>query len=250
VLLGSFDGFSMSVSYGQGIRSADPSDVIQDAKPPLSSIKSYEGGVTYARQTDDIALSARSIFFLTRVDKDLIFSETEGRNILGSGTTRSGWSGNTRLTGRFFDESASLTLVRSEYNDTHLLVAYVPSFVLRSDTALFEDLPLPMLGSKPRASLAVGASYVGPRALPFGEQSAAVFTVDSSATLSVSHFEFGLTVSNLFGSQYRLGEYNFASDFHSAGTTREQPTLVPERTFTAGAPRTIFGSFAVNFGGA
>ncbi|HEY3668515.1 MAG TPA: TonB family protein [Polyangiaceae bacterium] len=250
VLLGSFDGFSMSVSYGQGIRSADPSDVIQDAKPALSSIKSYEGGVTYARQTDDIALSARSIFFLTRVDKDLIFSETEGRNILGSGTTRSGWSGNTRLTGRFFDESASLTLVRSEYNDTHLLVAYVPSFVLRSDTALFEDLPLPMLGSKPRASLAVGASYVGPRALPFGEQSAAVFTVDSSATLSVSHFEFGLTVSNLFGSQYRLGEYNFASDFHSAGTTRVQPTLVPERTFTAGAPRTIFGSFAVNFGGA
>jgi hypothetical protein len=135
-----------------------------------------------------------------------------------------------------------------------LLVAYVPSFVLRSDTALFEDLPLPMLGSKPRAALAVGASYVGPRALPFGEQSAAVFTVDSSATLSVSHFEFGLTVSNLFGSQYRLGEYNFASDFHSAsavsGTTRAQPTLVPERTFTAGAPRSIFGSFAINFGGA
>jgi len=72
---------------------------------PLSRIKSYEGGVTYARQTDNIALSARSILFLTRVDKDLIFSETEGRNILGSGTTRTGWSGNTRLTGRFFDES-------------------------------------------------------------------------------------------------------------------------------------------------
>ncbi|HEX7450767.1 MAG TPA: hypothetical protein VF294_00700, partial [Polyangiaceae bacterium] len=109
-------------------------------------------------------------------------------------------------------------------------------------------------GDKPRAALGVGATYVGPRALPFGERSDPVFTVDSSATLSFSHYEFGLIVSNLFGQQYRLGEYNFASDFHSANAvssaSRAQPTLVPERTFTAGAPRTIFGSFAVNFGGA
>jgi len=50
-----------------------------------------------------------------------------------------------------------------------------------------------------------------------------------------------------------LGEYNFASDFRSyrasPGGGSAQPTLVPERLFTAGAPRTIFGSFAINFGG-
>jgi TonB family protein len=246
VILGSFSGFTLSASYGQGVRSIDPSYVTQDVKTPFASIKSYEGGVSFVKQTDQMTLSARSIFFVTHVDKDLIFSETEGRNVLGVGTTRTGWAGSARITGSFFDESANLTLVKSAYDDTHLLVAYIPGVVFRSDTALFKDVPLPVFGSKPRASLAIGATYVGPRALPFGQRSDAVFTLDSSATVSVSHYEFGLTVSNLFDSQYRLGEYNFASDFQPA---RAQPTLVAERTFSAGAPRAIFGSFAINFGG-
>ncbi|MEI9938245.1 MAG: TonB family protein [Pseudomonadota bacterium] len=253
VLFGPFGGFTLTASYGMGVRSVDPSYVTQDVKTPFASIKSYEGGVLYAHQSDRLALSARSIFFLTYVDKDLIFSETEGRNVLGVGTTRTGWAGNVRATGRFFDESASLTLVKSEFNDTHLLVAYVPGVVLRSDTALFEELPWALFGQKARAALGLGASYVGPRPLPFGERSDPVFTLDASATLNFSHYELGLTVTNLIGTQYRLGEYNFASDFRSAraqpGGASSQPTLVPERTFTAGAPRAIYGSFAINFGG-
>ena len=253
VLFGPFAGFTLTASYGEGVRSIDPNYITQDVKTPFASIKSYEGGVMYAHQGDRLALSARSIFFLTHVDKDLIFSETAGRNVLGVGTTRTGWAGNVRATGRFFDESLNLTLVRSEFNDTHLLVAYVPGVVVRSDTALFKDLPWAPLGHQARAALGVGATYVGPRALPFGERSDAVFTLDSSATLAFSHYEFGLTVTNLLGTQYRLGEYNFASDFRSSraqpGGGSAQPTLVPERTFTAGAPRAIYGSFAINFGG-
>ncbi len=253
LLFGPFAGFTLTASYGEGVRSVDPNYITQDVKTPFASIKAYEGGVIYAHQSDRLALSARSIFFLTHVDKDLIFSETEGRNVLGVGTTRTGWAGNVRATGRFFDESASLTLVRSEFNDTHLLVAYVPGVVLRSDTALFKELPWALLGHQARAALGLGATYVGPRPLPFGERSDPVFTLDASATLSFSHYELGLTVSNLLGTQYRLGEYNYASDFRSArtqpGGASAQPTLVPERTFTAGAPRAIFGSFAINFGG-
>ena len=252
-LFGPFAGFMLTASYGRGVRSVDPADLTSDPSTPLSSIQSYEGGVSFNHRSDQLALSARSIFFVTHVDKDLIFSETEGRNVLGAGTTRSGWGGNVRATGRFFDESASVTLVRSTYNDTHELVAYVPSTILRSDTALFSELPWVLLGQRARAALGLGATYVGPRALPFGERSEPVFTLDSSATLSFSHFELGITVANLLGTQYRLGEYNFASDFRSArtqpGGVSAQPTLVPERMFTAGAPRTIYGSFAINFGG-
>ena len=145
--------------------------------------------------------------------------------------------------------------MKSSHTTTRIcFVAYIPGVVFRSDTALFKNLTLPMLGSRPRAALGVRTTYIGPRALPFGQRSDAVFTVDSSATLSFSQFELGLTVTNLLGSQYRLGEYNFASDFHSynaaSSPARSQPTLVPERTFTAGPPRAIFGSFAINFGGA
>jgi len=253
LLFGPFAGFTLTASYGVGVRSIDPNYITQDVKTPFASINSYEGGVMYAHQSDSLALSARSVFFLTRVDKDLIFSETEGRNVLGVGTTRTGWAGNVRATGRFFDESASLTLVKSAFNDTHLLVAYVPGVVLRSDTALFKELPWPLLGHPARAALGLGVTYVGPRPLPFGERSAAVFTLDASATLSFSHYELGLTVTNLLDTQYRLGEYNYASDFRSSrsqpGGGSAQPSLVPERTFTAGAPRAIYGSFAINFGG-
>jgi len=254
VLFGPFSGFVLSASYGKGVRSVDPNYITQDVKTPFASIQAYEGGATFAKQWDELALSARSIFFLTHVDKDTIFDANEGRNVLGVGTTRTGWSGSVRLTGKFFDESANVTFVKSEYDDTHLLVAYVPGVVVRSDTALLSDLPLPFLGKKPRGTVGIGTTYVGPRALPFGGRSDAVFTVDSSATVHWSHYEVGLTVSNLFGTRYRLGEYNYTSDFRSgnaqAGTANSQPSLVPARTFTAGAPRAIFGNFAINFGGA
>jgi iron complex outermembrane receptor protein len=247
VIFGPFTGVSLSFSYGQGIRSIDPSYITQDVATPFASIKAYEGGAAFARQWDAVSVSAQSIFFLTHVDRDLIFDETEGRNVLGVGTTRTGWTGATRVTGKFFDESLNLTLVKSEYDDTHLLVAYVPGVVLRSDTALFSNLALPELGQNVKGALGVGATYVGPRALPYGERSNAIFTLDSSATVGWSHYELGLTITNLLGTQYRDGEFNYASDFKSP---KSQPTLVPERTFTAGAPRAIFGNFAINFGGA
>jgi len=41
-----------------------------------------------------------------------------------------------------------------------------------------------------------------------------------------------------------LGEYNYASDFHS----QEFPTLVPVRHFSAGAPLTVLWSIAIHYG--
>ncbi len=251
LIFGPFSGFSLSASYGEGVRSIDPIYITQDVGTPFSSIKSYEGGASFARQWDKFALSAKSIFFVTHVDKDTIFDANTGRNVIGVGTTRTGWSGAARVTAGFLDESLNLTLVRSEYDDTHLLVAYVPGVVLRSDTALFSDLPLPALGQRVKGSLGIGTTYVGPRALPFGERSDSIFTIDSTASVAWSYFELGLTVTNLLGTQYRDDEFNYASNFNQpSATAKSQPTLVPERTFTAGAPRGIFGNFSIHFGGA
>ena len=245
VVLGPFQHFTFNVSYGQGVRSIDPSYITQDVKTPFASIKAYEGGVVYATDVKDVAVVARSIFFETDVDRDLIFNETVGRNVLGNGTTRTGWVGALRLTGSFFDEAANLTFVRSSYDDTHLLVAYVPDVVFRSDTALFTMLPVKVAGEKIRGAIGSGITYVGPRALPFGQRSQDIFTVDASATLSWTRYEVGILATNLLDHRYRLGEFNYASDFHS----QSQPTLVPERHFTAGAPRGIFATLAINFGG-
>ena len=246
LLLGPFEHLTFSASYGQGVRSIDPSYVTQDIKTPFASITAYEGGVAYAGEVSNVAVVARSVFFQTLVDKDLIFDETEGRNVLGVGTQRTGWAGALRLTGSFFDESANLTFVRATFDDTHLLVAYIPGVVVRSDTAIFADLPLQFERRPVKGGLSTGITYVGARPLPFGQRSQDIFTIDLSATLSWTHYEIGLVSTNLLDTQYRLGEYNFASDFHS----QPQPTLVPQRLFTAGAPRAIFATFAITLGGA
>ena len=74
-----------------------------------------------------------------------------------------------------------------------------------------------------------------PRALPYGERSDPVFTIDASASATWDRYRVGVEASNLLDTRYRLGEYNYASDFHS----QAEPTLTIARQFTAGAPRTI-----------
>jgi iron complex outermembrane receptor protein len=243
--LGPFQSFTYSLSYGRGVRSIDPSYITQDVETPFASIESGDAGVAYARDIGSVSVAARSIFFLTHVDRDLAFSETEGRSVLGGGTTRTGWNGLVRLRGSFFDQSANASLVKSRFDDSHLLVPYAPDLVVRSDTAVFRDLPLTLSGSAVRGTLSLGAGYVGHRALPFGQRSDTIFTLDSAAGLRWKGYELELEVTNLLDSRYHAAELNYVSDFRS----QPLPTLVPAQHFAAGAPREVFVSFGINLGG-
>ena len=245
LLVGPFGGFTGSVSLGKGIRSIDPIYINQDLATPFASVDAGEVGMSYAKGIGDVELMARSVFFRTHVDKDLIFSETAGRNTLANGTTRTGWVGAFRATGTWFDEAANLTLVRSTFDDTHLLVPYVPDVVLRSDTSVHHELPWKAMAAPFFGAISSGITYVGRRALPYGERSDTIFTVDASATVSWKMFELGFIATNLLDRQYRLAEFNYASDFRGEA----QPTLVPARQFAAGAPRGMFITLAATLGG-
>lgn len=248
ILVGPFWGVGATASAGQGVRSIDPIYIAQDAKTPFASVSAYEAGLTYAhRFVDAIDLSARSVFFDTKVDHDLIFSQTAGRNTLAGATTRLGSATSLRLTGPFYDLAANLTYVRATFDADNLLVPYVPDLVFRADSAIYGDLPWRWTrwrGHPLNASLALGVTYVGPRPLPYGTRSDTIFTLDANANLSWWLFEAGLSIGNLLDARYRLGEYNYASDFHS----QPFPTLVPVRHFSAGTPRTILFSIAIHYG--
>ena len=246
LIAGPFRKLSLSASYGKGIRSIDPNYITQDVQAAFANVTAYEGGVAYAGAVRNTTVVARSVVFRTVVDRDLIFDQTAGRNVLGVGTTRTGWLGALRLTGSFFDESANLTLVRATYNDNGSAVAYVPGVVFRSDSALFRTLPWAVLGKPIRTTLGAGITYVGRRPLPYGEVSGTIFTIDASVSAEWANYQLRFAATNLLDTQYRLGEYNYASDFHS----QPQPTLVPDRTFTAGPPRAWFLTLGFNFGGA
>jgi len=235
-LLGPFQGFTLSVSHGTGSRSIDPQYVAQGYDTPFARATSTEGGVSYAHSFESVEVTARSVFFQTSVDRDLFFNATEGRSTLASGTTRTGWAGNARATGDFFDLAGNVTVVRATFDDTHLLIPYVPSLVVRGDGALFGDLPFSVAKSPVRASAAVGFSYVGSRPLPFDERSEAIAVTDASVSISWKMATVALASTNLLDRKYRLAEYNYASDFRRAAP---YPTLVAARHFVAGEPRII-----------
>lgn len=237
--------FSFSLAYGQGVRSIDPSYISDGADTPFASVEAEEAGVLYARSFPDFSLIARSVFFRTRVDRDLVFSETEGRSVLGGGTTRTGWTGAVRFTHRLIDQNATVTLVRSAFDEDGLLVPYVPDVVVRSDTVFGAALPFEVDAEAPRASLALGASFIGRRALPHGQRSDTIFTLDGAAAVHFRGYELELEVTNLLDARYRQAEYDYVSDFGAGGA----PTLVPARHFAAGSPRAFFVSLSANFGG-
>jgi TonB family protein len=264
IVLGPFQHFEFSGSVGEGVRSVDPSDVAQGQQTPFSSVQSEDLGVSYAHGiADGASLSAKSAFFETHVGQDLIFDPTAGRSTLSSGSTRTGWSGSAGLLGSFLDIRGNATLVKAVFDDSGpcapycgLLVPYVPNLVLRGDAAVFHDLPWKVGHLPIRATAAYGVSYVGPRPLPFGEFSDITFISDASLGVGWSVVNVRLSAQNLFNSEYKLGEYNYASYFpHPSpgpglhGSVPE-PTLAPERSFTAGAPREIMLSLSVTLGGA
>ena len=247
LVLGPFDHFEFTVSAGNGVRSVDPSYVAQGLLTPFVSIQSQDLGVSYDNQLGTVNLAAKSVFFHTHSDQDLLFDPDRGaqharerlhaRRVVRVGRARSG---------SFFDVAANATLVKATFDDTHLLVPYVPDLVLRADAALFHDLPWRIDHKPIRGTIGYGVSYVGRRPLPYSELSDVIFISDASAGLGWSIFNVRLAAQNLFDAKYKLGEYNYASDFHS----QAEPTLAPERSFTAGAPQIVMLSLSATLGGA
>ena len=101
----------------------DPVFVVDGRATPFASITAYEAGVT-VEQTflQDLRLVFASALFETKVDQDLIFDQTAGRNTLAGATTRRGSANALRVSGPSFDVSINGTYVRATFDDTQLLV--------------------------------------------------------------------------------------------------------------------------------
>ena len=246
LIFGPWSGVSFSASGGKGVRSIDPVYVTQDRATPFASVDSGEVGVTVEEALPaDLRLVFASTGFWTHVDQDLIFDQSAGRNTLAGATNRLGSANALRVSAPFFDVSANATFVHATFADTHLLIPYVPDLVLRGDGSVWRDLPWFLDGKAARATFATGVTFVGRRPLPYGTRSDRIFTIDTNLEFGWPVLRAGLSITNILNTEYRLGEYNFASDFH----TQSEPTLVPVRHFAAGAPRALLFTLTTNFGG-
>jgi iron complex outermembrane recepter protein len=247
LLIGPFAGVTLSGAAGTGIRSIDPQFITENLKTPFASIFSWEGGATWQQRFEKVDANLRAVVFGTRVDKDLVFNAQQGRGVIGGSTSRLGGLVAGRVRGGFYDVAANVTYVQSKFDDTNLLVPYVPDFVGRLDAGLFHALPwLEPLGSPLKGRAGLGVTYVGRRALPFGQRSDVIFVVDASAEVAWRQLSLGLSATNLLNTQYKQVELNYASDFHTGGSL---PTLVPALHFAAGPPRALLLTFAIHLGG-
>jgi hypothetical protein len=246
LLVGPFQSVQLSASYGRGARSIDPQYINQDLETPFAVVDAFEVGAAFARSLDIADITLRTVLFSTRVDRDLFFNETEGRNTLANGTTRSGWSFSARGTGTFWDVAANLSLVRARFDDTDLAVPYTPPAVARLDGVLFGEVPLVIGGAPLSGSLGTGASFIARRPLPLNEQSSQTFLVDVGASLGWRALSLGLVATNVLDRRYWLGEYNYVSDFRS----QPYPTRVASRHGAAGEPRALYATLTVSFDGA
>ena len=253
LLVGPFAGrHARRLSYGQGHavdRSQSTSPRTSRRRSPAS--RPYEAGVIVcALRSRDVELVARSVFFRTHVDRDLIFSETEGRNVLGE-------RHDAHRMGRRASRADGVVLRRSGEPharpiDVRRHAAPRPVRARRGHALghrALHELPLEI-----RREEAAGRAAAGRHVRRAARAAVRRAQRDHLHGRRLGHaragrnFELGLVATNLLDRRYRLGEYNFASDFRSesrlgADARARSATSPPARRAR------IFVTFGVNFGG-
>lgn len=245
-------GVSLLSSYGVGTRSSDAQALSDGEFAPFARVQALDLGVIVRRDAPAVPkFEARAVGFFTHVDRDLLFEETLGRNVLVGGSTRLGALVAGRFTHPFgLDTAANVTYAEAyvqpagagvfEVGSTRL--PYIPRWVVRFDASLRR--PLQLGAQRFQWTAALGTTFVGPRPLPLNEQGDQVLTTDVALKLRYRSLEAGLDVTNLFDARYHEAELHYASNFQGPDAPASQ---LAEDHFAAGAPRTFMASLALHF---
>ena len=227
-------------SYGNGFRSPQALSLGQGESAPFTTVHAGELG---GRLRWEHWLDATLAGFVTHVGEDLIFDHASGRTVASGGTTRGGVT--LMLESQplaWLHATLGGTYTRAVQDDSGEVLPYAPPLVLRLDldarraVARLWGRRLSLFGD-----LSIGV--VGPRPLPYGEQTRSVALVDLGVGLELSPVTLSLELFNLADVRWRDGEFVYASSFHQQGSA----SLVPARHFTAGRPFTAQGTLTLLF---
>lgn len=227
-------------SYGGGFRSPQARSLNEGETAPFTTVKSAEVGVRWRSGRSFELLGA---LFGSWLSKDLVFDPTTARNESVPGTFRRGISLDLRVQRELFVVDGSFTYARATFrtgDETYArgsLLPYAPQTVARVDGAytptLFRLAQRPVTGH-----FGAGFTLLAGRPLPYGEAGKNIFTGDVTARLRRGGVELGLDVYNVLDARWFDGEFSYAANFARAAN----PSQLPVRVVTVGAPRTILGS--------
>lgn len=134
------------------------------------------------------------------------------------------------------------TYTRAVLDDSGEVLPYAPPLVSRLDMEARRGL-CRLWGRRLSLFGELGVGVVGPRPLPYGEQSRTVAMLDLGAGLELSPVTLSVELFNLADVRWRDGEFVYASSFDQ----QDPPSLVPARHFTAGRPFTAQATLSLLF---
>lgn len=244
-------GWSWTTSYGAGSRSSDAQALSNGESAPFARAHAVETGLSF-EHSSPTEISARVIAFYTRVDRDLVFDQTRGRNVLIGASNRFGAMISARITSRAgIDTQGSLTYAEAYLPEAGASwyewtsgkrMPYIPRWVARLDTSLRRDVQI--CGERVGLNAALGTTYVAARPLPLEQFGHDIFTIDAALRARIKFVEFGVEITNLLDRRNRAAEFNYPSNF----TLPDAPASQLAHPHFAAAPsRQIMGTFRVHF---
>ncbi|MBX3203314.1 MAG: TonB-dependent receptor [Labilithrix sp.] len=240
-------------SVGIGSRSSDAQALSQGEFAPFARVRATESGlVSNVVESGSFLLNARAVAYHTRVERDLVFDETAGRNTPIGASNRFGGLGAARITMPFgIDTQTSITYAEAYVPPTGASeldltagarLPYVPRWVARIDASLRRSFRA--FGETFRYNVASGFTYVAPRPLPFGQIGPAYGMLDVAVRFRYRMVELGLEGTNLFDRRNKLAVYNYASNFRGPS---EFPSRLSQQHFAAGPPQMFMATCTLYF---
>jgi hypothetical protein len=249
-----FGDLDWMTAYGVGTRSSDATALSDGEFAPFARVQSAETGLRarWLGIADLLDLEARSVAFYTHVDRDLVFDEAQGRNVLAGESNRFGVLAYLRASVTdWADVQASVT-----WSEAYLppedakafewtagpRLPYVPRVSARGDATVFHDFWIRR--ERFHWTLAVGATYLAPRPLPLDTFGSRYTVVDLAGHFGWRFVEVGLEIQNLFDNRYHQFELLYASNFEGPAT---RPAMLPQLHFAAGPPLSAMGTVTLHW---
>jgi hypothetical protein len=232
-----------SVSYGEGFRSLDVTN-LQEGATPYSKIRSVEGG--FRAKTRDGRYATTLALFETWVGNELVFEPEAGGLETENASVRTGMVGSLVVKPRdWFLVSSALSVTRATFDTLVAGVGHyvpdVPPILFRTDATA--RAPLTRIAGKPVVGrVGIGYTFLSPRHLTDAIEGQANHVLNASAALRWTWIEAGIEGYNVLGLKYADDAAYYVSNW----STKPGQQLASEAVHvTAAPPLTVLGSLSL-----
>jgi iron complex outermembrane receptor protein len=239
------DEIAPSISYGEGFRSLDVSN-LQEGASPYSKIRSAEAG--FRAHTRDDRYTTTLALFETWVGNELVFEAEAGGLETESASVRSGMVGSViAKPWEWLLVSSALSVTRATF-DTLVpgvghYVPNVPPVLFRTDATARGRIAT--IGGKPVIGrVGAGYTFLSPRHLTDTITGSANHVLNAKAAARWTWLELGVDAYNVLGLKYADDAEYYVSNWSTK--PGQQPASEAVHV-TAAPPLTVLGSVSLYF---